>query len=309
MCDKLNIPFLKQEINISETLPLENIKIPYEDPTLLEKLTVLGFPNTGLKIDGKINLDVSGICDISQNRLEANGKLKLENIVSGPYETEGGIISFRRLFLHFKNLEIPIQIYYEYEKEKVCDPSYNLINGITGSTGGSENGSGLTGSERIMNRMKILFPTVDKIDISGNKDSSGNKDTSGNKDLSNNIVKRKPFEVNVFTDGSENTFQFDKFFVTNGISETNMNMIFNALESYFRDPKSIFTPVYQSYLSSLISTKLGVIIKQELNRILCLKYEDKTNNKSEDNIVNVYSNYKEKIERLKINQNYSVIFK
>jgi hypothetical protein len=296
MCDKVIIPFLKQEIQISDTLPLDNIKISYEDPTLLEKLSILGFTNTGIKLDGKINLDVSGLCDTSENRLEANGKIKLENLVSGPYETQGGIVSFRRLFFHFKNLEIPIQIYYEYDKQKVCDPSYNLID-ISGATGGGATGtSGATGAK------KILFPTVDKID------GSGNKDISGNKDLSNNIVKRRPFEINVNTDGSENTFQFEKFFVTNGIQETNVNLIFTTLESYFKDPKSIFTPVYQSYLNSLIQTKLGMIIKQELNRILCLKY-NKNNIPSEDNISKTYVNYKEKIERLKINQIYSVIFK
>jgi hypothetical protein len=78
------------------------------------------------KTNGKMLIDISGsICDISENQLVMKGTLKFEKIIAGPYRTEGGIVQFQRLFLHFDNLEIPMELKYSYDINKICDHSLN----------------------------------------------------------------------------------------------------------------------------------------------------------------------------------------
>lgn len=253
MCEaKVNIPFLKQEIILNEAFPLYDIKIPYQDQTLMEDLVWLNLPNSMIQIKDKVSIDVSDqICDYGDH-LEANGILKLDDLVAGPYQTEGGVVQFRRLYIHLKNIQIPIKIYYEYNQDALCD--------------------------------------IGKQDISENliQDMSG-------------IIMKPPFEI--VLDNSNNLI-FDKFFVTNGLNETNMNMIFNRLEPQFKEIQGLFRPIYQSYVKVLEKTKMNELVKKEMNRILCL-YKNKTP-KSTD-ITPIY--YKEKIERLKIQGNWNVIFK
>jgi hypothetical protein len=309
MCEaKVNIPFLKQEISVQNTLPLNDIKIVYDDPTLLETLTFYTFKISGIKLDGKISLGVSGeICDY-KDHLEGKGILKFEDFVAGPYETEGGIVSFKRLFLHFKNLEIPIRLYYEYDDDTLCGEG-----GLTGanrkkeeqngSTGGSPGGStgGSTGETNVMGG-----PTGSN---SGPTTGSNSGPTGGGTTGGTGItggtgpVKRMPFEI--ILDGSQNKYQFDDFFVSNGLNETNINSIFNNLETLFPDSK--FNPIFQSYIKVLDKTNLSGLVEKEMNRIYCLYKNKKPNKKEEITPQNAF--YREKIERLKIQGNWNVIFK
>jgi hypothetical protein len=283
MCDdKVKIPFLKQEFSLKETIPPPNdIKIPYKDETIFEDIVLSNLPSLGIQYDGKISLDISGdICDFG-NYLEANGILKFENIVSGPFQTEGGTVQFRRLYAHFRNLEIPVKVVYQYNPNYVCsieDLSENIPDLIQSS------------------------------DESGNLvDGSGNKDNSGNLvDGSQNNLPKKQLEF-ILNPTDQNSYRFEKYFVTNGLNETNQNIIFNNLESKLKMPNNIYEPIYKLFTDSIPSIQIGDFIVQEMNRILCLKY-GKKNNKDE-NVINVYKIYNEKLERLKINQIYSVIFK
>jgi hypothetical protein len=303
MCeDKVKIPFLKQEFLIKETIPApNNIKIPYKDETLLEDIVLSNLPSMGIQYQGKIILDMSGdICDY-KNYLEANGILKFESILSGPYETQGGVIQFRRLYFHFRNLEIPVKIIYQYNPDLICS---------------NQNKEDLSENQTL----NILFgpdenfipsfsppPSPSPSPVPLPSDGSGNKDNSGNLvDGSENIFPKKQLEFKLNAN-NDNTYRFEKYFVTNGLNETNQNVIFNNLENKFKTPNNIYEPIYQLFVDSIENLQLADFIVQELNRILCLKYgiEDKSN----DKIVNVYSNYKEKIQRLKINDNYSAIFK
>jgi hypothetical protein len=139
MCDKLDIPFTRQEKQIYPYNPnyfsnysLGKLDISYNDPTTFQ---IQKFKNTAiseLRTNGKIIVDISGdICDTG-DQLKINGALKIENIISGPYRTEGGIIQFQRLFLHFDQLVIPFQLTYSYDIQKVCDASLNIIKDISG---------------------------------------------------------------------------------------------------------------------------------------------------------------------------------
>ena len=255
MCEaKVNIPFLKQEINLNEAFPLYDIKISYKDPTLLEDLVWLNLTSSLIQIKDKVSIDVSNqICDYGDH-LEAKGILSLDDVIAGPYQTEGGVVQFRRLYIHLKKVQIPIKIYYEYNQDELCninkeDVSENLIHDISG------------------------------------------------------IMMKPPFEIKL--DNSNNII-FDKFFVTNGLNESNMNTIFNQLEPQFRDINGLFRPIYQSYVKVLEKTKMNNLVKQEMNRILCL-YKNKTTKSSEITPQNAF--YREKIERLKIQGNWNVIFK
>jgi hypothetical protein len=131
MCDnKLNIPFLAQEKQIYpldsdsfSNYKLDKLDISYNDPTNLQ---LQKFKNTSLlelKTNGKTIVDISGdICDTG-DQLTMKGTLRLQNVISGPYRTEGGIIQFQRLFLYFDQLVIPIQMKYSYDANKICNTS------------------------------------------------------------------------------------------------------------------------------------------------------------------------------------------
>jgi hypothetical protein len=138
-CNKINIPFVKQEI---QKYPINDISfnnyylgkldISYNDPTTLQFQKFKNTSISELRTNGKMIVDISGdICDTG-DEVTIKGTLKIDNIISGPYRTEGGIIQFQRLFLHFDQLMIPIQIKYSYDINKICDPSLNIMKDISG---------------------------------------------------------------------------------------------------------------------------------------------------------------------------------
>jgi hypothetical protein len=129
-CNKLNIPFVRQEISMDPSsnriYPLGKLDLSYNDPTTL---LVQRFKNTSimeLRSNGKIAIDISGdICNYN-NQIKTKGIMSFEKIISGPYRTEGGIIQFQRLYLRFEQLKIPIHLSYNYDPQKICDVSSNL---------------------------------------------------------------------------------------------------------------------------------------------------------------------------------------
>ena len=138
--NKIDIPFERQERQIYSindisfnNYPLGKLDLSYNDPTTLQIQKFKNAPMLELKIKGNTAIDICGtICDISENQLVMKGTLKLEKNISGPYRTEGGIIRFQRLFLHFDNLVIPIELKYSYDINKICDPSFNILKDTSG---------------------------------------------------------------------------------------------------------------------------------------------------------------------------------
>ena len=274
MCDKkIDIPFVTQEKQIYplndesySNYRLDKLDISYNDPTTLQPQKFKNTPLLELKTNGKTIMNITGdICDLG-DRLEMKGTLQLENVISGPYRTEGGIIQFQRLFLHFDQLTIPIQIIYPYDIQKICNSSVN---------------------------------DPSQLDVKLDK-SSGSK------------------------------ILFEKFFVTNGLSETNRNEIFSGLTEEFRDPNGTFSRIYDNFISGLKNSEFFGLIEKELNRIICLSKNngeqvDKKDLMGPGPFIEPYSflfvsdpsdmylspssRYKEKLTRLKDNGDLNLIIK
>lgn len=232
MCDaKLQIPFQSQEISIKEEVPLNKIKIPYTDPTTEEKVSLKSSSLTKSFWSGKTSFDIVGdICDF-QNYIQAKGILKIENLKIGPMETSGGIVEFKRLFLRFNELEIPIQIKYDYQLEEICKEPVTT------------------------NKM----PTLDSyfqqtMDVSAvpleEKEDAGL------------VVEIHPTQ--------ETPVKFTKYFTTNADNEKNQNLLMNNLEPEFKKYDSSFNQVFQANISNLSASSLAKRIEEELKRIICL---------------------------------------
>jgi hypothetical protein len=144
MCDrKLNQSFRKQSSNTLEKIKTSKTVIDYQDPTLFQNITFYSSGLTTTSISGEILLELDDeICNYG-NYVEAKGILSIDSLKTGPYETKGGILSFRRLYFMISKLVIPIQLRYNYDPNTVC------------------NGNPVPENNRV--------PPKENVDLSGNK--------------------------------------------------------------------------------------------------------------------------------------------
>ena len=271
MCDvKLQNPFQTQELSIDEKTTTKKIGIPYKDLTTSEDISLYSGLTNQTNWIGKVSFSIVGdICD-RKDYVEGNGILKIDKLKTGPYETKGGIIQFRRLYFNFKEMEIPIKVRFKYDKDKLCttdDSSKPLQTAITSDISGGTQ------------------------DISG-----GTRDISGSWDISgvNLIVK-----VNTTPDSP---VKFKEYVVTNGDNETNTNQLMNNLEPLFRKSDSEFIPFYDALVGSTYKLTLEKNIEAEFKKVICGP------KKSNDEVVkSSYTLYQQKINHLKELNIYSVI--
>lgn len=278
MCDvKLQNPFQKQEISINEEHPSKKISIAYQDPTTFENVILNSFSLTKSFWSGKVSFETIGdICDFG-DYIEFNGILKIEKYKSGPLETKGGIVQFKRLYFHFRDLEIPVTIKYYYDKEKICNEDIIQNNSSPISLG-------------------LTFHL-----------SHHNSDTYYYKriDTSNNQIVNDKSGLNVRINTTpETSVKLSKYFVTNLDNENNMNPLMNNLEPKFRQYDSSFNPFYQAIASSIVDVSLGRKVEKELNRIIC-----SSQTPSEEIVKNSYVLFNEKVNHLRELNLYSLIRK
>ena len=122
MCDKkIQFQIPKITSKVREIFKNDHVNIPYTGPTIPEETALMPTPLAQTRIEEPFFEHVSEfVCDRG-NFLEAKGKLGIKSISSGPYETFGGTLEFKRLHFHFKNLEIPVRIRYYFNKSKICE--------------------------------------------------------------------------------------------------------------------------------------------------------------------------------------------
>lgn len=122
MCDvKLEIPFQKQELKLEQQFPSKKLSIPYKDPTTFENVELKTSALSKSYWTGNATFEVVGDICKEEDYLDFNGILKIEQYKSGPLETKGGVVQFKRLFFHFRDLEIPIHVKYYYDTETICE--------------------------------------------------------------------------------------------------------------------------------------------------------------------------------------------
>jgi hypothetical protein len=96
--------------------------------------------------------------------------------------------------------------------------------------------------------------------------------------------------------------EFERYFVTNGEKETDVNDLFFDLESFFKNYNSTFGIFFDAIVDKFeFNQEIGHLIRNEFVKILC---EHKKEPKSE---VVRYQCYQEKISYLKQNNIYSLI--
>ena len=122
MCDQiLKNPFQNQSLDI-EMIPMNMFSIPYGGPTIKEDVTLDSVDTTENMIS-KISFEpTSDIC-LNKNQITTSGILKISYFRSGPYQTLGGTLEFRRLFLHFKDLVLNVKVKFTYNPDTICKNS------------------------------------------------------------------------------------------------------------------------------------------------------------------------------------------
>jgi hypothetical protein len=307
MCDvKLEIPFQKQESIIDEEHSFNRITIPYQDPTTFENVSLNSTSLTKSFWKGKVIFDVSG--DICKNEdllteeekeqgdkrktLTLNGILRVEEYKAGPLETKGGIVQFKRLYFHFRDLEIPIKIIYRYDPETICED--NIINPIRHLTKIDKNELKSIQKRIVSTTWRDMYGDMFQFKIS-------DFDYFHIQDGSNNRIStdEKRFDIEVIRSIDSN-LKFNRYFVTNQDNENNMNPLFNNLEPYFKKYDSSFNLFYDTLVSGLNDISFSEKIEIELKRIIC-------ETKDED-VKNIYVSFNDKINHLKERDLYSLIF-
>jgi hypothetical protein len=134
MCDKkiqFKIPTISSKI--AEVFDNQHVNIPYTGPTVPEETALMPTSIAKTKVDQLEFEHMSDfLCDRG-NYLETKGKVKLDHLSSGPYETFGGTLEFKRLHFHFKNLVIPLKIRYYFNKSKICEVDIDVSGRNLGS--------------------------------------------------------------------------------------------------------------------------------------------------------------------------------
>jgi hypothetical protein len=122
MCDKkIQNKLSNITSKIREVFKNDHVNIPYTGPTVPEETALMPTAIAKTKLD---QLEFEHVTDFLCDRgnyIETKGKLKVNNLSSGPYETFGGTLEFKRLHFHFKNLAIPVKIRYYFNKSKICE--------------------------------------------------------------------------------------------------------------------------------------------------------------------------------------------
>jgi hypothetical protein len=119
MCEKkIQTPF--EKILITEnTFPMEKLSIFYGGPSIKEDVTLASFDITENMVSKISFQPTSDIC-VSDKSITTTGDIKIEYLRTGPYQTLGGTLEFRRLFFHFKDLVIHVKIKFIYNSDTVC---------------------------------------------------------------------------------------------------------------------------------------------------------------------------------------------
>jgi hypothetical protein len=197
MCDrKLNSSFKNQSSTKPEILKSEKLVINYDDPTLFQNVGLYSGVSRTTSISGEIVLQIDGdICNFG-NYLEANGNLKMAQILTGPYETKGGILEYRRLYFFFKDLNLKVKIRYNYDPKTICNgkPIPNPI-------------EPQTAQDLSQNKILIQVDSDELIEFSGFIASNG-ADTSN---INLQMQNLKPF----FEDPKKGFFPFYDAFLIN----------------------------------------------------------------------------------------------
>jgi hypothetical protein len=122
MCNKkiqTKIPNINSKIK--EIFKNDHVNIPYTGPTIPEETALMPTPLAKTKLESLSFEQIQEfICD-RDNFIETKGNLKVGKLSSGPYETFGGTLEFKRLHFHFDNLVIPIRLRYYFNKSKICE--------------------------------------------------------------------------------------------------------------------------------------------------------------------------------------------
>jgi hypothetical protein len=123
MCDKkIHFPSERIYSKTHEIFENEHVNIPYTGPTVPEETALMptAIAKTHLKDGLTFETVQDFLCDRG-NLIETKGKVKIGKLSSGPYETFGGTLEFKRLHFHFENLVLPLHVKYYFNKSKICD--------------------------------------------------------------------------------------------------------------------------------------------------------------------------------------------
>ena len=119
MCDqKIKTPF-ETVSNEMELFPMNNVAIPYGGPTIKEDVQLDSFGTTENMIS-KITFTPTGDICINKDGLVTTGEIKIQYFRTGPYQTIGGTLEFRRLFFHFKDLILNVKVKFVYNTDNIC---------------------------------------------------------------------------------------------------------------------------------------------------------------------------------------------
>lgn len=139
MCElggKVRVPF--------EPVTIENEKIistplflPFTDLESREDGTLSSFGTTEMTFES-LTFDPIGYQCILQDSIETNAMITIKNFRSGPYQTSGFSLNFKRLFFFIKDLIIFVKVRFVYDPNTLCtDVSgnrkiYMIIDNIRG---------------------------------------------------------------------------------------------------------------------------------------------------------------------------------
>jgi len=137
MCDggKVKVPF--------EPITIENEKIistplflPYTDLESRESGTLSSFGTTEMTFDS-ITFDPIGYQCLLENSVETNAIMNIKGLRTGPYQSSGFSLNFKRLFFFAKDLIIFTKVRFVYNPENVCkdisgSKVYMIIDNIRG---------------------------------------------------------------------------------------------------------------------------------------------------------------------------------
>lgn len=124
MCDNvLSSNILPQQTADNLEFIPNAVSIPYIGPTFPTQVILTNKPDAKTILSQGASFEVLGpICDRT-TFLEGKGKLTIQKIISGAYQTRGGEIEFKSLYFNFSNLILELSFKYYFNPSTICKSS------------------------------------------------------------------------------------------------------------------------------------------------------------------------------------------
>ena len=270
MCEKrVSIKFEPQKTSESDELQGSNVNIPYKGPSTGMDTSLKSRTNMKYFLKSNQSFEItSDICDHG-SYIETKGKLKIEDFISGPFDTIGSKIEFQGLYFHFKNILFHLHVKYSFNPLLLCRKHLeNESNTISQNLISSDSTINID-----MNQDGLLLLTVDP---------------------ENGLSFENYFVTNGTDESNVNALFYD------------LQPSFSDYKSIFRPFYDSFINVYDdiSILSHSIRNEfLRVICEYQKTNM------NKNTTSSDDNVKIPHVLYKEKLEHIKKLNIDSILFK